>query len=530
MPKIVSKGHKTWKDGSVMNYTITDDGVLTISGKLPESDYVDIRSRAPFRHLVIEDGIRYVGHKNFAGWEEIEELTLAPSVKNIGVHAFRECTNLKTIHFLEGLTRIYKEAFYECSSLEKVMLPASLHKLGEFSFFWCDSLKKVKIPGSVKTIEHKAFAGCKNLTEVVLGNGLENISDEAFCGCSLLEKINFPKSLSYIGRYAFQQSSKLHDIVFANKNITLGSEAFGSDEGDSIIGEDGNKYNFWISNIRTNVNPVTIAPTNRKLVNGDVIVPGKVVYKGKEYAVTVIAAEAFSGSQELKSVQLPDSILKIEEYAFLKCGELKAANLGKSLLSIGGQAFDRCGKLESVQLGESLEEIGMEAFSECRKLKELHFPETLKTLGCRALDYTAVLDDRKGAVYIDHVLCGYKGYLPPHSWLEVREGTTVIAERAFTDVGNIEAVIFPNTVRYIGYCAFVECKDLKYIKLPKSLVDIGSDAFNYTSIQEVVAPWKKPIGIDYNAFPESAVIYIPKGSKDAYSKAEFWKDYKLIEK
>jgi hypothetical protein len=76
----------------------------------------------------------------------------------------------------------------------------------------------------------------------------------------------------------------------------------------------------------------------------------------------------------------------------------------------------------------------------------------------------------------------------------------------------------------------VECKDLKYIKLPKSLVDIGSDAFNYTSIQEVVAPWKKPIGIDYNAFPESAVIYIPKGSKDAYSKAEFWKDYKLIEK
>lgn len=58
MAKIVSKGHKTWKDGSVMNYTITDGGVLTISGMLPLEDYVGIRSKAPFRHLVIEDGIK----------------------------------------------------------------------------------------------------------------------------------------------------------------------------------------------------------------------------------------------------------------------------------------------------------------------------------------------------------------------------------------------------------------------------------------------------------------------------------------
>ena len=44
MAKIVGKGHKTWKDGAVMNYTITDDGVLSISGTLPLEDFVDIRS------------------------------------------------------------------------------------------------------------------------------------------------------------------------------------------------------------------------------------------------------------------------------------------------------------------------------------------------------------------------------------------------------------------------------------------------------------------------------------------------------
>ena len=111
MPKIVSKGHKTWKDGSVMNYTITDDGVLTISGTLPLEDYVDIRSKAPFRHLVIEDGIKYIGRKNFAYWEEIEELTLPPSVKILRIRAFEKCTNLKRVHFSEGLETIGKVLF-----------------------------------------------------------------------------------------------------------------------------------------------------------------------------------------------------------------------------------------------------------------------------------------------------------------------------------------------------------------------------------------------------------------------------------
>lgn len=529
MAKIVSRGHKTWKDGSVMHYMITDDGVLSISGTLPLEDYVDIRSKAPFRHLVIEDGIKYIGRKNFAYWEELEELTLPPSVKILRIKAFEKCTNLKYVHFSEGLETIGKEAFYECKSLAKMTFPKSLQKIGQFSFFCCDSLKKVKIPGNVKTIEYKAFAGCENLSEVVLSNGLESISDEAFKWCPALEKINFPKSLNSIGKYAFAQSDKLKDIVFPNKNISLGYEAFGPDEGDSIIGEDGNEYDFWITNVKTNVNTVSIAPADGKLDNGDVIVPEKIVYNGNEYSVTIIAPEAFAGIKELKSVQLPDSIVMIEEYAFMECAGLKVAKLGKSVQVIGEQAFDGCSNLETIDLGDSLVHIGMEVFSECSKLNDLHFPDTLQTLGCRSLEYTPIMD-RKGAIYLGNVLCGYHGYIPPHSWLEVREGTTVIAERAFTDVSNIEAVIFPSTMKYIGYCAFTECKDLKYIKLPKSLVDIGSDAFSYTSVSEVVAPWKKPVKIDYHSFPTKAVVYIPKGSMEAYSKAEYWKDYKLIEK
>ena len=57
MSKIISKGRKTWKDGSVMTYSITDDGVLTISGSLRNGRLAPFKSKAPFRHLVIENGV-----------------------------------------------------------------------------------------------------------------------------------------------------------------------------------------------------------------------------------------------------------------------------------------------------------------------------------------------------------------------------------------------------------------------------------------------------------------------------------------
>ena len=43
-------------------------------------------------------------------------------------------------------------------------------------------------------------------------------------------------------------------------------------------------------------------------------------------------------------------------------------------------------------------------------------------------------------------------------------------------------------VQYIGTCAFMSCKNLKQIDLPKSIVSIDNWAFSGTSIQRVVVP------------------------------------------
>lgn len=197
---------------------------------------------------------------------------------------------------------------------------------------------------------------------------------------------------------------------------------------------------------------------------------------------------------------------------------------------IGTGAFSDCQELEHIDFGPSFEYIGYDAFNGCRKLQSISLPETVNRVECYAFEHTKVFEDNKGVLYLDHVLCGYGGDFPKHSYLEVRSGTTVVAERAFTGMSRLEGVIFNEGLKHIGYCAFDECEDLKYVKLPKSLVSIGDAAFNYAPLEEVVAPWKKPIKIGYLPFPETAVIYIPKGSTEAYSQAKYWNKYKLVER
>jgi hypothetical protein len=119
--------------------------------------------------------------------------------------------------------------------------------------------------------------------------------------------------------------------------------------------------------------------------------------------------------------------------------------------------------------------------------------------------------------------------MPEHACLEVREGTTTIAEAAFRGRGHLESIIFPESLRTIAYEAFYECRDLKYIHLPKSLQCVGSEAFGWSAVAEVEVPWESPVEV-YRPFPKSTQVYVPVGSLAAYKEAKCWKDYSLQEK
>lgn len=97
----------------------------------------------------------------------------------------------------------------------------------------------------------------------------------------------------------------------------------------------------------------------------------------KDYKVTVIGRQVFQ-RKDIESVEIPDTVTEIQDYAFAANRTLKSVKFSKNLKIIGPSAFFLCQNLESVELPASLKEISDHAFS-AAGLKSVTIPES-KTL------------------------------------------------------------------------------------------------------------------------------------------------------
>ncbi len=82
--------------------------------------------------------------------------------------------------------------------------------------------------------------------------------------------------------------------------------------------------------------------------------------------VTEIDGMAFYECK-LTSLNIPNSVIAIGEFAFEYCTELKSLKIGNSLAEIRYGAFYHCESLTSVNMPSRMIEIGAEAFSAFRR-------------------------------------------------------------------------------------------------------------------------------------------------------------------
>lgn len=70
------------------------------------------------------------------------EVVVCEGVEEVGIAAFRECTNLRTVIFGDSLTTFNNMAFYGCTSLESITLTAEPKTFigGSLIFGGCDKL------------------------------------------------------------------------------------------------------------------------------------------------------------------------------------------------------------------------------------------------------------------------------------------------------------------------------------------------------------------------------------------------------
>lgn len=97
-------------------------------------------------------------------------------------------------------------------------------------------------------------------------------------------------------------------------------------------------------------------------------------------SVTFIEQYAFSRCSSLKEVTIPPSVKSIEDYTFEDCTSLKTVKIPQSVTSIGFKSFYRCKSLEYITLPSSVKKIGFDAFLECSSLKRISIPSSLEKI------------------------------------------------------------------------------------------------------------------------------------------------------
>ena len=106
---------------------------------------------------------------------------------------------------------------------------------------------------------------------------------------------------------------------------------------------------------------------------GDLIIPETVEYEGITYSVVSIGFNAFDACYGITSVELPNTIRRIEAEAFMDCIGLSSSFvIPDQCTFIGGYAFMGCSGLSSLTIGASVDTIQYSAFEDCIGLQSIH--------------------------------------------------------------------------------------------------------------------------------------------------------------
>lgn len=356
--------------GTGVTYSLTDDGVLTISGSGAMTDYANVGSRPwnsdSFRNqitsVVIESGVTSIGSNAFYGCTNLASVGIFTSVTTIGNNAFEDCSSLTAIVVPASVTSIGANAFKSCSSLAKVYIFAynPMTSCGDNAFDGASDGLKIYVPNSkgeayetgwpayASNIEElQTYGYCGNpsvnggnnvawtLTKAdvltIIGTGamvdMGSASRQPWYGArERIPSVVVEKGVTHIGNNSLRSLSKMTSLSLPEGLQTIGNYAFSSDNNESFT---------------------------------SVTIPA---------SVTSIGTYAFQGCNGLTSITIPASVTNIGEYAFVNCSKLSTFTIPAGVTSIYRNTFAGCSSLGSIDIPAGVTSIGQNAFINCSEL------------------------------------------------------------------------------------------------------------------------------------------------------------------
>lgn len=429
------------------------------------------------------------------------------TITSVGSEAFKGYKNLQSVSFPNTVLSIGASAFEEDELLADVVLPDSLSFIGSAAFKKCTSLKTIRIPQKVDFLKSEVFEDCSGLISVTLNDSVKSIGNDSFYGTSIKE-LKLPLSLSEIGYWAFGDS-EIREINLPKSLISIGANAFRRSKVRQIdVGVenipagcfedcDSLKYIRWTGEIKS------------------------------------IGQEAFKGCSSLESFTIPSSVKEIPASILWDCPNISKLTIGKGLDAL---PFKK-GWFSSVHTCESLTSYysyyhyyGYSPTETVKKylqgLKTVIIEDASSPFAIRGFSISA--EDSVIPSFADLDLNYYyvgRPLVDIHSW-ECAFSSRIYYVKGLESIGHIKKLEIAGTCTENPYFY----QEVDTLVLGANIKSFVVENLHYGSLKTIICKSTAPPSeLTSKSFPAKiytdVTLYVPKGSKEIYSKDPGWGNF-----
>ena len=387
--------------GENLTWTL-ENGTLTIAGTGEMEDYRSDQwysnedypyppwqeHRKEITAVVIGEGVRNVGEYAFFGYDTVKSVTFSSTLETIGHCAFRDC-GLETLKLPENLKGIGIGAFRNNPLTGELVFPDSLQYIDADCFGGCDLLESVAIDPGVR-LSYDIWDG-----SLLFGSQSQNVTIRGYRN-TMAE--DYAQIMGYpfetIGEDTWDAEGQCGKTLYYHLDL---------DTGFLKIDGQGDMWDFngtWMQSDEPNSEWVK----NREL-------PPWTEYRDQIRVVSIgdgitsIGENAFENCENLVDVYFGNTVERIGTQAFLSTA-VDEIILPESVTKIDSYAFNWCRKLWQLRLPENLPVLENEAIAECMNLQELYIGRNTVIDENEELPFTSMNRDECRNTYPDLTIYG----------------------------------------------------------------------------------------------------------------------------